>query len=120
MSDRKPFILYKKPTKAGPVWYAKFWNEAEGKYQKTLSTGVITKGKKERKDEAYEAARTLSEPVNAIPKTEEAVAASALQAGPAPQARPESFLDYCFAFWNPGSAYAEEAALPKKKPLSLS
>jgi integrase len=114
MSDRKPFILYKKPTKAGPVWYAKLWSEAEGRYQRTLSTGVIAKGKKERKDEAYEAARALSEQENAVPKPKKAVAATVSRTGP------ESFLDFCLAFWSPTSAYAEEAALLKKKPLSLS
>jgi|GEM_PF-2949081 len=49
---RNPFSLYKKLTKQGPVWYARFWDEKAGRYALKRSTGVVAEGKRERRGEA--------------------------------------------------------------------
>jgi len=49
---RKPFVLYKKETKSGVVWYARFWDETTRRYAVTRSTGVLVGGKKQRRYEA--------------------------------------------------------------------
>jgi hypothetical protein len=55
----KPFTLYQKETQAGPVWYARFWNETAMRYAVTRSTGVPVEGKRQRRYEAEEAARKI-------------------------------------------------------------
>ena len=47
-----PFYLFKKKTKEGPIWYARYKNDKTGKYNLARSTGVHAEGKKERKREA--------------------------------------------------------------------
>jgi hypothetical protein len=43
---QKLFTLYKKETKTGPVWYARYWNETAGRYTVTRSTGIPAEGKR--------------------------------------------------------------------------
>jgi hypothetical protein len=57
--SRKPFTLYQKETQAGPVWYARFWDETARRYAVTRSTGVPVEGKKQRRYEAEQAAREM-------------------------------------------------------------
>ncbi|MDR0403459.1 MAG: site-specific integrase [Treponema sp.] len=99
---RKPFTLYKKETQAGPVWYARYWDEDTRRYAVTRTTGVIAEGKKQRRYEAEEAAREMMPRIKFIP--------------PPPE---KSFVQYLEDFWTPGSPYIQEAALVKKRPLSV-
>jgi hypothetical protein len=46
---RNPFSLYKKQTKQGVVWYARFWDFKAEEYSIKRSTGVLAEGKKERR-----------------------------------------------------------------------
>jgi len=100
----------RKPTlyKHRGSWYARFWNEAEKKYH-SRALGVKIEGKKERKNEAYEAALKLAPEMagtalkNAI--TEKTVANIPL-------------LEYAESFWRHDSEYIKEKALLDKKPLS--
>jgi hypothetical protein len=59
LRSRKPFVLYKKSTKSGLIWYAKFWNEEAYKFVLTRSTGVIAEGKKQYRYEAEQEARAM-------------------------------------------------------------
>lgn len=59
LKTRKPFTLYKKETKTGAVWYARFWDETAQRYAVTRSTGVPAEGKKQRRYEAEQAARGM-------------------------------------------------------------
>jgi hypothetical protein len=52
LRTRKPFVLYKKSTKLGSVWYAKFWNEDAYRFVLTRSTGVLATGMRSGKGEA--------------------------------------------------------------------
>ena len=52
IKERAKYSLYKKQTKAGVVWYARFWNDDLEKYTIARSTGIIAAGKKERRGEA--------------------------------------------------------------------
>ena len=97
---RKPFTLFKKETKDGPVWYARFWNEHSRKYAVARSLGVAAEGKKIRRYEAEQAARKMLPDV----KFERASA--------------KTLARYLEEFWTPSSPYAMEAALVKKRPLS--
>jgi integrase len=99
--SRKPFVLYLKATRSGAVWYAKFWNEAESKFTVTRSTAIYAEGKKQRRYEAEQAARTMLPEMDFKP--------------PAPE---KSFIEYLYGFWSPDSAYVRECALIKKRPLS--
>jgi hypothetical protein len=70
---RRPFTLYKEPTKSGTIWYARFWDETSQRYKHSRSTGVLVEGKKERRFEAEEAARKLyielAARIPTVPKT---------------------------------------------------
>ena len=70
---RRPFTLYKEPTKSGTIWYARFWDETAGKYNRSRSTGVLVEGKKKRLFEAEKAARKLyielAARIPTVPKT---------------------------------------------------
>jgi hypothetical protein len=97
----KPFTLYQHKTKTGPVWYARFWDETANRYAVTRSTGVPVEGKKQRRYEAEQAAREMLPRISFLP----------------PQ-REKPFANYLEDFCTPGSPYAREAALVKKRPLS--
>jgi integrase len=99
-SPHKPFVLYQKETKTGPVWYARFWDEAARRYAVTRSTGVIAEGKKQRRYEAEQAAREMLPRIRFVPQAEKA------------------FIQYLESFWDADSPYVREAALIKKRPLS--
>jgi len=95
-----PFTLFKKQTKKGPVWYARFWDERASKYAHKRSTRVIAEGKKERRYEAERAARKMLPGIK-FERVEK-----------------KTLIQYLKDFWAPDSAYAKEAALVKKRPLS--
>ena len=97
---RKPFTLFKKETKSGVVWYARFWDENSRRYACVRSTGVLAEGKKERRYEAEQAARKLLPIIRFMP--------SALE---------KSFIQYVADFWLPDSPYVRECALVKQQPL---
>jgi integrase len=63
----RPFTLYKESLKSGTFWYARFWDEEIGKYNRSRSTGIKAEGKKERKHEAEEAARKLLAEIASLP-----------------------------------------------------
>jgi len=98
---RCPFSLYKKQTDKGIVWYARFWNEKSKKYSITRSTGILAKGKKERKLEAEL-------------KAQEMLSEIRFELGSADS----PFISYLEGFWKPDSPYVKECANLKKKPLS--
>jgi len=98
---RKPFTLFKKETKSGTVWYARFWDETLRRYAATRSTGIHVEGKKQRRYEAEQAARDMLPVIRFIPSAPE-----------------KPFIRYVADFWLPDSPYVRECALVKKKPLS--
>ncbi|MDR3247530.1 MAG: site-specific integrase [Treponema sp.] len=97
---RKPFTLFQKETQAGPVWYARFWNETARRYAVTRSTGVPVEGKRQRRYEAEQAARSMLPLVTFTPTGD------------------KTFTRYVADFWANDSPYVRECALVKKKPLS--
>jgi hypothetical protein len=60
LKDHKLFTLFKKETKSGIVWYARFWDSAAKRYAVTRTTGVFAGGKKQRRYEAEQARRKLT------------------------------------------------------------
>ena len=94
---RKPFTLYKKETKSGAVWYARFWDATVRRYAITRSTGVLAEGKRQRRYEAEQAARSM------LP--------SILFLLTAPE---KSFIQYVADFWLPDSPYVRECALVRR------
>jgi hypothetical protein len=98
---RSPFTLYKEKTKTGLVWYARFWDETSRKYALSRSLGVPVEGKRERRREAEEAARSMLPGISLIP-----------------EAPDMPFAKYVADFWLPDSPYVRECATVKKKPLS--
>jgi integrase len=98
---RKPFTLYQKQTKTGPVWYARFWDEETRRYAVTRSVGVPAEGKRRRRYEAEEAARVM------LPS---------VRFDPAPD---KNFVQYAAEFWTSNSPYARECEAVRKKPLSM-
>ena len=101
LKTRKPFTLYKKETKSGAVWYARYWDEATQRYATTRSTGVPAEGKKQRRYEAEQSARDMLSKIRFVPTATE-----------------KSFVQYVADFWLPDSPYVRECALVKKKPLA--
>jgi len=97
---RKTFVLYRKKTNAGPVWYARYWNEASRRYTVTRSTGIPVEGKRQRRYEAELIARELLPSIHFAPDKTEIF-----------------FTQYVADFWRPDSAYVKEWALVKKRPL---
>jgi hypothetical protein len=97
----KLFTLYRKETQAGPVWYARFWDENTLRYAVTWSTGVRAEGKRQRRYEAEQAAREMLPSIRFAP--------------PVPE---KPFIRYVADFWSPDSPYVKECALVKKKPLA--
>ncbi|MDR2953016.1 MAG: tyrosine-type recombinase/integrase, partial [Treponema sp.] len=93
------------------TWYARFWNEKEGKYH-SRALGVPVEGKKERRREAEEAARKIAADMAA----EAARAVQPVQPVNMPTSIP--LLEYAENFWQPDSEYAREKALLDKEPVS--
>jgi hypothetical protein len=98
---RKPFTLYMKETKTGPVWYVRFWDENSRRYAITRSTGIPVEGKWLRRYDAEQAARKMLPGIQFTPTAPE-----------------KSFIQYVADFWLPNSPYVRECALVKKKPLA--
>jgi len=100
---RKP-TLYKHRGK----WFARFWNEQEGKYF-SRALGIPVEGKKERRAEAVEAALKMAAEMSEKPaapvQVEKTLADTPL-------------LEYVENFWQAGSKYVREKALLDKKPHS--
>jgi len=99
---RNPYTLFKKQTGIGLIWYARFWNKKVKKYTVTRSTGIIAKGKKERKREAEQKA------IEMIPIIKFET-----------DATDSNFILYLESFWKPDAPYIKECANIKKKPLSI-
>jgi integrase/recombinase XerD len=118
---RRPFSLYKEKTKSGTIWYARFWDETAQKYNRSRSTGVLVEGKKERRYEAEEAARKISEKLSqtpvAKPKPKQNIVivpqeSPTLAAVPIPQpvynkVADTPIIQYLENFWTPTSDYAK-------------
>ncbi|MDR1253001.1 MAG: hypothetical protein LBK62_12700, partial [Treponema sp.] len=102
--EHKPFTLYLKETRAGPVWYARFWDKNARRYAVSRSTGILAEGKKLRRYEAEQAARVMLPGIRF--------------AADAPDQTDKSFPHYVADFWLPDSPYVRECALVKKKPLA--
>ena len=100
---RKP-ILYKHRG----LWYARFWNETDKRYQ-SRSLGIKVEGKTERRSAAYEAALKL------VPEMAGTVVRNAIVEKPITDM---PLLEYAESFWQPGSSYIKHKALIEKKPLS--
>jgi len=98
--SRKPFTLFRKETKDGHMWYARFWDEHTGRYAAARSLGVTVGGKKQRRYEAEQAARKMLPDIK-FERVEE-----------------KTLVRYLKDFWTPDSPYVREAALVKKRPLS--
>jgi hypothetical protein len=144
--EHAPYSLYKKQTKSGPVWYARFWDEAAKAYNSVRSTGIPVEGKRERRREADDMAKALLEglkkedpqpvasrneptplvkeksdpPESALPCADSLP--SVLVSEPNP-AQPRSiaktpFIQYLLNFWTPESDYAQYKSGVKKRPLS--
>jgi integrase len=94
-----PFSLYQKQTEKGKVWYARFWNDAAGKYTVFRSTRVFVHGKKGRRWRAEESARAILREISF-------------------NVSDKSFVRYLADFWTADSIYARECAAVNKKPLS--
>jgi hypothetical protein len=97
----KSFALYRKETRAGPVWYARFWDGNTLRYALTRSTGILAEGKRQRRYEAEQAAREMLPSISFAPSVPE-----------------KPFIRYVADFWPPDSPYVKECALVKKKPLA--
>jgi len=115
---RRQFTLYKEATKTGLIWYARFWDEAAQKYNRSRSTGVLVEGKKERRYEAEEAARNL------LPEIEKDKAAQAAKGLANAQINTKAVADtplieYLDKFWTNDSQYANYKRYVEKSPLSL-
>jgi len=98
---RCPFTLFKKQTKKGAVWYARFWDEKTGRYAVKRSTGIRAEGKKERRREAERKALEMLAEIRFEQKTSD-----------------RTLAEYLADFWRPDSPYARECALVGKRPLS--
>jgi integrase len=100
LKKHKPFTLYQKQTKSGPVWYARFWDETSRRYAVTRSTGILVEGKRRRRYEAEQAARAMLPSIrfDHIPD--------------------KDFVRYAAGFWTANSPYARECETVRKKPLS--
>jgi hypothetical protein len=103
-------IIIRRPTlyKQRGTWYARFWNTKEKKYH-SRALGIPVEGKRERRQEAEEAARIIAADI-AQKETE------ILQ--PVNQAATIPLIEYALAFWQSDGEYAREKALVEKEPLS--
>ena len=98
---RHPFTLFKKKSRNGPIWYARFWNEKARKYTLSRSTEILAEGKKERRREAELKAKEMLAEIR-----------FEMEAADSP------FISYLEDFWKPSSPYVKEQASLRKKPLS--
>jgi hypothetical protein len=116
---RRPFTLYKKETKEGLIWHARFWNEKTRKYSEDRSTGIMVAGKKERYDEAFLKANALLPTIvfKNIPANEQQTVA--IIGRKSVIAIPDMmFLDYISDFWGINSDYVKDYALTEEQPHS--
>jgi len=97
---RRPTLYKQRGT-----WYARFWNDKEGKYH-SRALGIPVEGKKERKAKAWEAALKMA--ADMAEKETKAVN----------QTVSVPLLEYALGFWRPDSEYAREKALLEKSPVS--
>jgi integrase len=125
----RPFTLYKETLKSGTFWYARFWDETAGKYNRSRSTGIKVEGKKERKHEAEEAARNLLAEIAILPpkvktpKQYNTIIGSPTILVQAPTQKLKTadlpLINYLQNFWTQESEYALFKSNVEKKPLSL-
>jgi hypothetical protein len=108
---RQPYTLYREKTAAGPVWYARFWDETAGKYSRARSLGVPVEGKRERQREAQN-------------KADEMTASLRSEMLPAPggflSISDMPLFQYIEDFWSAGSDYVRQKISVKKRPLAES
>lgn len=105
MANRKhaEFSLFKRQTKKGLVWHAKFWDFDLEKYTVTKSTGVLVAGKKERRQEALTYATDVL-----LPQVKKQTAISERR-----------LIDFLLECWEPGSKMiiSKETDLDRKIAL---
>lgn len=103
---RELFNIYKKKSSDGtpPVWYARFWDDTEGRYFATRSTGILAEGKRERRTEAERIAREMAGTIK--PKAKKS------------QEPSELLFDYLERFWKEDSPYFTERLILRKKKTS--
>jgi hypothetical protein len=65
--EHAPYSLYKKQTKSGLFWYARFWDSQAKEYNIVRSTGVMVEGKRERWREADDSAKAILEELKQKP-----------------------------------------------------
>jgi integrase len=96
------------------TWYARIWDAAEGKYH-SRALGIAVEGKRERRREAEEAARSLADKIagEARRLADEKTRAEARN----PLADMPLIL-YAESIWQPDSEYAKEKAVVEQDPLS--
>ena len=97
--SRSPFSLYTKQLKSGKVWYARYFNPETNTYDITKSTGVKCVGKKGRKIEAYEWARSHI---------------------PVRELESQKLIPYLENFWSQDSEYLRMKRVVEKKEFSQS
>ncbi len=95
---RSPFLLYKRETKGGPVWYARFLDEKTGRYSITRSLEIKANAKRSKAAATFKAHSLLG--------TLEEKKASPL------------FVDYLAALWADDSTYVKSKALAMGRPFS--
>jgi hypothetical protein len=122
---RYSFTLFRVKSKVGAVWHVRFWDEGLQKYARSRSTGISVEGKKERRREAEEAAKTLLEAMNreklSPPRSvSEAAVPIPVKAGETPgkplKAADMPLVRYLTDFWTPDSEYARYKRDVKKNP----
>jgi len=128
-----PYSLYKKQTKSGLFWYARFWDVEEKEYNIVRSTGIQVEGKRERWREADDEAKAilakLKQAANLVVENEPAIPQIATFPNyylsesasiPSTQFKVADipFTQYLLDFWNPNSDYANFKKDVKKRPLS--
>ena len=110
-----PYSLYKKQTKPGLMWYARFWDTEAKKYSTVRSTGIMVEGKRERWREADDAAKVILEELRKSPKSIEPLPSSDEKIKAF-----SPFIQYLLDFWSPESEYIKYKRDVKKKPLCAS
>ncbi|MDR1287983.1 MAG: tyrosine-type recombinase/integrase [Treponema sp.] len=92
------------------IWCARIWDTGEGKYH-SHSLKIPAEGKRERRREAEEASRLLSERLAEEKRAEEEAGQSNPMAG-------VPLIPYLENFWQADSEYAREKALVEQSPVS--
>ena len=108
---RYPFTLFKFKSKNGLIWHARFWDESLQKYASSRTTGIQVEGKKERRREAEEAAKTILAEIT-VQKSAPPVVQGTQALPVTHQKKSDAVADipliqYLTDFWTPDSEYAK-------------